>query len=171
MYCHLHSPCAVYREVPDDNTLMRRFTNDPDTVAGASVKRDENWPQKIPLIIVGSHYDVLQQTKTPEEITKIFGAIDAMTDGLKTLFWPYLDIYPKVIPLNCLRAKGDEMQRLKTILDDIRLHVVKVCCCCCCCCSCVYVCVCVCVCVLACVCVCVCVCAYIHACMCNLSIQ
>ena len=115
-----------HREDLSEHLQFRRLTALPTKVT-ESEKRDEKWPQKIPLVLVGSHYDILQQSKTQEEIDKVLAALNAMADGLRTLFWPFLDIFPQVVPINCLKARGEDMQRLKSTLDNIRLSGVRVC--------------------------------------------
>jgi GTPase SAR1 family protein len=112
------------REDLSEHLQFRRLTALPTKVT-ESEKRDEKWPQKIPLVLVGSHYDILQQSKTQEEIDKVLAALNAMADGLRTLFWPFLDIFPQVVPINCLKARGEDMQRLKSTLDNIRLSGVR----------------------------------------------
>ena len=118
-----------------------------------------SWLQKVPVIVVGSHYDVLQREKSQAEVEETLRGVQMLVNEMQLQFWPFLKVIPDVIPLNCLASRGEEMQRLKEQLDKTRRTRVQVC-------VCVRACVraCVCACVRACACLCVraCVCVFVH---------
>ena len=91
-----------------------------------NVKGGRNWKQKVPVIIVGSHLDELQKTKSEEEVTVVLDAVNRMVNELQLTFWPFLKVSPSLVALNCKRAKTEEMAKLKEDLEKIRHIKVQV---------------------------------------------
>ena len=89
-----------------------------------------SWLQKVPVIVVGSHYDVLQREKAPADVEKTLDEVQMLLNEIQLQFWPFLKVVPDVIPLNCLASRGEEIQRLKEQLDKTRRTRVQVCCVC-----------------------------------------
>ena len=87
-----------------------------------------SWLQKVPVIVVGSHYDILQREKSPADVEKTLDEVQMLLNEIQLQFWPFLKVVPDVIPLNCLASRGEEIQRLKEQLDKTRRTRVQVCC-------------------------------------------
>ena len=135
--------CSILREdralsLPA-RTLARQLSPGPPIKPLPPSAVQPSWLQNVPVIVVGSHYDVLQKDKSQLEVDGILKEAQMLVNELQLQFWPYLKVIPDIIPLNCLMSKGEEMQKLKDQLDRIRRTRVQVCTVCV---LCTYICVC-----------------------------
>ena len=101
--------------------------------------------QPVPVIIVGSHYDLVPSTnqqpflaRTQDLVTEMkkrfalhstYYTVNSMLEAFLSVFRfeEYLDISPKLFPLNCLKSVSAEIKLLKDHLCEVRSKLLEVC--------------------------------------------
>ena len=78
--------------------------------------------QPVPVILVGSHYDLIPVERQAEVVARTQKLVNEMRDQ----FEEYLEISPNLYPLNCLRAVSSEMKELKERLCEVRAKLIDV---------------------------------------------
>ena len=78
--------------------------------------------QPVPVVVVGSHLDLVPVDQQPE----VVGNTQRLVDEMRDRFEEYLEISPKLYPLNCLRAVSAEMKVLKDRLCEVRSKLLEV---------------------------------------------
>ena len=78
--------------------------------------------QPVPVVIVGSHLDLVSVNQQPD----VVGNTQRLVDEMRDRFEEYLEISPKLYPLNCLRAVSAEMKVLKDRLCEVRSKLLEV---------------------------------------------
>ena len=78
--------------------------------------------QQIPVLIVGSHYDLVPG----ERAEAVLKEVQALVVEVREMFQEYLEVYPKILPLNCLKATSTEMKDLKEELTTVSTKLVEV---------------------------------------------
>ena len=78
--------------------------------------------QPVPVVVVGSHLDLVPVDQQPE----VVGNTQRLVDEMRDRFEEYLEISPKLYPLNCLRAVSAEMKVLKDRLCEVRSRLLEV---------------------------------------------
>ena len=77
--------------------------------------------EPVPVIIVASHYDLLEGEKQREAVQQT----QRLVDELREEFEEYLEISPQLYPLNCLRAVSPKIRALKERLCTVRSQLVE----------------------------------------------
>lgn len=78
--------------------------------------------QPVPVIVIGSHLDLIPMDQQQKVVSNTQRLVDEMQDR----FEEYLEISPKLYPLNCLRAVTPEMKVLKDRLCEVRSKLIEV---------------------------------------------
>ena len=78
--------------------------------------------QPVPVVIVGSHLDLVPVDQQPE----VVGNTQRLVDEMRDRFEEYLEISPKLYPLNCLKAVSAEIKVLKDRLCEVRSKLLEV---------------------------------------------
>ena len=78
--------------------------------------------QPVPVIVIGSHLDLIPVDQQQKVVSNTQRLVDEMQDR----FEEYLEISPKLYPLNCLRAVTPEMKVLKDRLCEVRSKLINV---------------------------------------------
>ena len=76
----------------------------------------------MPVIVIGSHLDLIPVDQQQKVVSNTQRLVDEMRDR----FEEYLEISPKLYPLNCLRAVTPEMKVLKDRLCEVRSKLINV---------------------------------------------
>ena len=76
----------------------------------------------VPVVIVGSHYDKLEGQSALEAVRQT----QQLVEELRDQFEEYLNISPRLYPLNCLSSVSKEIKELKERLCEVRSELIEV---------------------------------------------
>ncbi len=130
----LSSKKEVYRLLPVQSWMLktgslgrssRTSCESLDSSPDTSESQDNMYGsvlQPVPVIVVGSHYDLVPVERQAEVVARAQALVTEMRDQ----FVEYLKISPHLYPLNCLRAVSLEMKELKERLREVRANLIEV---------------------------------------------
>ena len=99
----------------DDEGEPKIHVGGPETMYGSYI-------DPVPVLIVGSHYDKLEGQSAVEAVQRT----QQLVDELREQYEEYLNISPRLYPLNCLTSVSPEIRALKERMCEVRSELVEV---------------------------------------------
>ena len=93
---------------PGDATLSP-IVSPSSPLSPFSVMEDSSSWSSVPVIVVGSHYDLLPEAHRVEVVQNVEGFMGEISSR----FYPFLEVLPRMLYMNCLKPSNSDIKLLK----------------------------------------------------------